>query len=178
MSNTEHKFSDCIYVITRGKRKNEQCGRRTLHYKQYCKNHIPIMESTEIKESSGITETIGTTGCQFVLTRGSKIGQKCNKKIKDKIYCYYHSKNYIYNKCNFILEKGKRTGQSCDRRCKKENTKCTMHIHLENINEQEIKKCVFIIIKGPRKGNHCNIIIKNHKDNEDIYCHNHNRSNK
>jgi hypothetical protein len=104
-------MNTCKVVLTRGKNKGKECGRKTNA--DFCRAH----QKSAAEES----------GCEFILTRGNRKGEKCNKKIKNGNFCYSHSPEVEYVQCSVIIERGVRKGKICGRRCKSPDTICSTH---------------------------------------------------
>jgi hypothetical protein len=133
----------CIAVISRGKNKGNTCGKREFK-EGFCKKHY----KPEVEDNQHT--------CPFVMTRGNRKGECCNKKVKDgEEFCYSHSKITDYKKCMVILTRGTRKGQTCDKKCKDADM-CSIHLKMSGI-KSEAQTCEYIIKKGNNKGQKCKL---------------------
>lgn len=128
---------DCQYIITRGVRKDEACGKKRIDNSEFCRIHSKLQN---------------VQGCDFILTRGDKKGEKCNRKVKENSdKCSIHTNDINFSKCEVEIIRGKRAGEKCGRRCPEGITVCTVH----GREKEPPKTCQKILLSGKRKGEIC-----------------------
>ena len=76
------EYKACTYVIGRGERIGEECGKKAKSGHDCCSTHVVAIERSKIVK----------TTCQHVYTKGKNPGSVCSAVASDGKYCSKHKK--------------------------------------------------------------------------------------
>ena len=77
------EYKSCCYVLTRGDRSGDECGKKSKSGCNYCSTHSTVIERAKVKKPT----------CEHIFTKGKIPGSVCTATVSDGgKYCSKHKK--------------------------------------------------------------------------------------
>jgi hypothetical protein len=123
--NTKNPINACSYIMTRGTKKNQCCGKPCINtFSTFCSSHTSKQMDTGVKKikDSIMPKKLEHT-CTTILKNGKNKGKPCGKACEDK-YCSTHDSTSVKSMkpvpkskttelCGMIIKHGKDKGSLC-----------------------------------------------------------------